>query len=78
MAILFEYLIASLNASLGSPSSHKYPSRKVISLFLIALTSMSVLLIFPAVPRKVHIVRSESGVINIRHVPVGKFSFFLV
>ena len=52
-------------------------SRKTISLFLIEFTSTSSLLIFPAVPKNVHIVLSESGVINIKQVPVGKFSFFL-
>ena len=32
--------------------------------------------IFPAVPKNVHIVLSESGVTKIRHVPVGSSSFF--
>ena len=32
--------------------------------------------IFPAVPRNVHIVLSESGVIKIKQVPVGRPSFF--
>ena len=77
IAALFEFLIALSKAFLGSPSSHKYPSKKIISLFLIALMSTSFSFIFPAVPRKVHIVLSESGVINIRQVPVGNFSFFL-
>ena len=35
---------------------------------------MSFSFIFPAVPRKVHIVLSESGVINIKQVPVAIFS----
>ena len=48
-----------------------------ISLFFIALVFISFSLIFPAVPRKVHIVLSESGVINIKQVPVGNVSFFL-
>ena len=33
-------------------------------------------LIFPAVPKKVHIVLSESGVTKIKQVPVGNSSFF--
>ena len=41
-------------------------------------TAMSLSLIFPAIPRKVHIVLSESGVIKIKQVPVGiTSSFFL-
>ncbi len=74
---LFALLIAFSNAFFGSPSSHKYPSKNVISLFLTALTSTSFSLIFPAIPRNVHIVLSESGVINIKQVPVGNSSFFL-
>ena len=77
IATLFEFCIALSNAVLGSPSSHKYPSKKVISLLFTALTSTSFLLIFPAVPKNVHMVLSESGVINIRQVPVGNSSFFL-
>ena len=69
-------LIALSNAFLGSPSSHKYPSRKINSLFFIALSSISLSLIFLAIPKKVHIVLSESGVINIRQVPVGIDSSF--
>ena len=47
------------------------------SVIFIGLISISLSLIFPAVPRKVHIVLSESGVINIKQVPVGSVSFFL-
>ena len=39
--------------------------------------SLSFSLILPAVPRNVHIVLSESGVIKIKQVPVGIASFFL-
>ena len=76
MATLFEYSIAFSKAFLGSPSSHRYPSKKVISLFFTELIFISFSLIFPAVPRNVHIVLSESGVINIKQVPVGNSSFF--
>ena len=44
---------------------------------LIASILISFSLIFPAIPKKVHIVLSESGVIKIRHVPVGASSSFL-
>ena len=37
---------------------------------------MSWSLIFPAVPKKVHIVLSESGVIKIKQLPVEIGSFF--
>jgi hypothetical protein len=45
-----------------------------LSLTFSILTSFS--FIFPAIPKKVHIVRSESGVINIKQVPVGIASSF--
>ena len=77
IATLLELLIALSKADLGSPTSHKYPSKKTISLFLIEFTLTSFSLIFPAVPRNVHIVLSESGVISIKQVPVGNSSFFL-
>ena len=44
---------------------------------LTTLEFISLSLIFPAVPKNVHIVLSESGVINIKQVPVGNSSFFL-
>ena len=78
IATLFELLIALSKAFLGSPSSQRYPSKNKISLFFTAFVSISFSLIFPAVPRKVTIVLSESGVINIKHVPVGIISFFFV
>ena len=70
VATLFELLIAFSNATFGSPSSQRYPSKNKISLFLTAFLSISFSLIFPAVPRKVTMVLSESGVINIKQVPV--------
>ena len=69
--------MALSKAFLGSPSSHKYPSKKTISLLFTVFKEMSSALIFPAVPKKVHIVLSESGVTRIRQVPVGRISFFL-
>ena len=41
IATLLEFIIALLNAFFGSPSSHKYPSKKVISLFFTILASIS-------------------------------------
>ena len=76
IATLFELFIALSNALLGSPSSQRYPSKNVISAFLISLTLISLSFIFPAVPKKVHIVLSESGVINIKQLPVGISSLF--
>ena len=64
-------------AFFGSPSSQRYPSRNKISLFFTAFVSISFSLILPAVPRKVTMVLSESGVTNIKQVPVGISSFFL-
>ena len=52
-------------------------SKKINSLFFTEFSSISLSLIFPAMPKKVHIVLSESGVINIKQVPVGNSSFFL-
>ena len=53
-------------------------SKKINSLFLIAFSSISWSLTFPAIPKNVHIVLSESGVINIKQVPVEiSSSFFL-
>ena len=46
------------------------------SLFLIASELTSCSSILPAIPKKVHIVLSESGVTNIKQVPVGSSSFF--
>ena len=77
IATLFELLIACSKAVLGSPSSHKYPSKNKISLSFTALIFISLAFIFPAVPRKVTMVLSESGVTNIKQVPVGVISFFL-
>ena len=54
----------------------KYPSKKTILLLFIVSKEMSSSLIFPAVPKKVHIVLSESGVTRIKQVPVGRSSFF--
>ena len=51
--------------------------QKIISDLFTISASTSFSLIFPAVPRNVHIVLSESGVTNIKHVPVGNFSLFL-
>ena len=51
--------------------------RSINSLLLIASKLTSFSLILPAVPKNVHIVRSESGVTNIKQVPVGNSSFFL-
>ena len=76
MATFFALSIAVSKAFLGSPSSQRYPSKNNISLFFTEETSISFSLIFPAVPRKVTIVLSESGVTNIKQVPVGIFSFF--
>ena len=77
MAVFLELLIAFSKAFFGCPSSQRYPSKKVISLLLIASILISFSLIFPAIPKKVHIVLSESGVIKIKHVPVGASSSFL-
>ena len=43
--------------------------------FFITLESISFSFILPAIPRNVHIVLSESGVIKIKQVPVGRASF---
>ena len=51
-------------------------SKKTNSQFLTAFSSISLSLIFPAIPKKVHIVLSKSGVIKIKHVPVGMASSF--
>ena len=77
IATLFELFIALSNAFFGSPSSHKYPSSMVISAFFKSFSLISLSLIFPAVPKKVHIVLSESGVISIKQLPVGIGSSFL-
>ncbi len=60
IAVFVDKFIALSKAAFGSPSSHKYPSKKISSLFLIAVSSISLSLIFPAIPKKVHIVLSES------------------
>ena len=59
-----------------SMANSNYTVTDVISLCLIASELTSFSFIFPAVPKKVHIVLSESGVTNIRQVPVGNSSFF--
>ena len=41
IATLFALVIALSKAFLGSPSSHKYPSKRIISLCFIALVSTS-------------------------------------
>jgi hypothetical protein len=46
-------LIALSKASLGSPSSHRYPSNKTKSFCLIKFSSISFADIFPAIPKNV-------------------------
>ena len=59
--------------------AHPHPISNLLKILFhffncIRITSFS--LIFPAVPKNVHIVLSESGVTNIKQVPVGNSSFF--
>ena len=60
----------------GEPKKAFDKAINIISLCLTAFKFTSFSLIFPAVPKNVHMVLSESGVTNIKQVPVGNSSFF--
>ena len=75
IAVFFEFFIAFSKAFLDVLRPTDSLQKRNFT-FLIASISISFSLICPATPRKVYIVLSESGVIKIRHVPVGVTSFF--